>query len=142
MSEITLIRAISSEQVIIEVERNLEEKLRPALPAFRLLVSRSLEVVPDSRPDDLARHAGAADPKDLPILVAAAPERRPCRLHSMCVISSQGSRRCPSFGRGISSCRFATGWRAWPSGEKADRPAPPGEPDDGGALHAERVGLP
>ena len=77
MSEITLIRAITSEQVITEVARNLEEKLQPALPAFRLLVSRSLDVVPNPLPDDLARHAGAADPKDLPILVAAAREGCP-----------------------------------------------------------------
>jgi len=77
MSEITLIEALASQQVIAEAERNLEEKLRQALPAFRLLVSRCLRVVPDPRSEDLAAYAGAADPKDLPILVAAVREACP-----------------------------------------------------------------
>ena len=77
MSEITLIEAFTSQQVIAEAERNLEEKLPQALPAFRLLVSRCLRVVPDPRPEDLATYAGAADPKDLPILVTAAREECP-----------------------------------------------------------------
>lgn len=74
MGEITLIEPLTSQQVIAEAERNLEEKLPQALPAFRLLVSRCLRVVPDPRPEDLAPYAGAADPKDLPILVAAVRE--------------------------------------------------------------------
>lgn len=77
MGEITLIDALTSQQVITEAERNLEQKLPQALPAFRLLVSRCLRVVPDPRPEDLATHAGAADPKDLPLLVAAVREACP-----------------------------------------------------------------
>jgi len=77
MGEITLIEALTSQQVIVEAERNLEEKLPQALPAFRLLVSRCLRVVPDPRPEDLMPHAGIADPKDLPILVAAVREGCP-----------------------------------------------------------------
>jgi hypothetical protein len=77
LGEITLIEAVASQQVIAETERNLEEKLPQALPAFRLLVSRCLRVVPDPRPEDLAAYAGAADPKDLPILVAAVREACP-----------------------------------------------------------------
>ena len=77
LGEITLIEAVASQQVIAETERNLEEKLPQALPAFRLLVSRCLRVVPDPRPEDLAVYAGAADPKDLPILVAAVREACP-----------------------------------------------------------------
>jgi len=77
MGEITLIEALTSQQVIVEAERNLEEKLPQALPAFRLLVSRCLLVVPDPRPEDLMPHAGIADPKDLPILVAAVREGCP-----------------------------------------------------------------
>ena len=75
LAEITLIEAITSEQVIVEAERNLTEKLPQALPEFRLLVSRCLEVVPNPAPADLARHTGSAHRKDLPILVAAVRER-------------------------------------------------------------------
>ena len=77
LGEITLIEALASQQVIAEAERSLEEKLPQALPAFRLLVSRCLRVVPDPRPEDLAVYAGATDPKDLPILVAAVREACP-----------------------------------------------------------------
>jgi predicted nucleic acid-binding protein len=71
LSEITLIEAVASQQVITEVERNLEAKLPAALPAFRLLVSRCLQVLPDPRREELAAHPDRADPKDLPILAAA-----------------------------------------------------------------------
>jgi len=74
LAEITLIEAIASRQVITEAERNLRDKLPKTLPGFRLLVSRCLQVVPDPRPDDLPAYEGAADPKDLPILVAAVRE--------------------------------------------------------------------
>jgi predicted nucleic acid-binding protein len=74
MAEITLINAITSRQVLIEVERNLHAKLPDALPAFRLLVQRCLQVVADPEPAELADHEGKADPKDLPILVSALRE--------------------------------------------------------------------
>ncbi len=77
LSEITLIEAVASQQVITEAERNLAEKLPAALPAFRLIVSRSLRVVADPDPADLASYAGLADPKDLPILAAAVREGCP-----------------------------------------------------------------
>ncbi len=77
LAEITLIHAITSRQVITEAERNLEAKVPQALPAFRLLVSRCLQVVPNPAPGDLVSFEGAADPKDLPILVAAVRERCP-----------------------------------------------------------------
>lgn len=77
LAEITLIHAITSRQVITEAERNLEAKVPQALPAFRLLVSRCLHVVPNPTPGDMAPFEGAADPKDLPILVAAVRERCP-----------------------------------------------------------------
>jgi hypothetical protein len=44
---------------------------------FHLLVSRCLRVVPDPEPEELACHIGQADPKDLPILVAALREGCP-----------------------------------------------------------------
>ncbi len=77
LAEITLVEALTSEQVIVEAERNLAQKLPQALPAFRLLVSRCLRVMPDPQPADLLPHAGLADPRDLPILVAAVREHCP-----------------------------------------------------------------
>ncbi len=71
LAEVTLIEAFTSQQVVTEVERNLEAKLPSALPAFRLLVSRSLQVIPDPPREEVAACRGQADPKDLPILVAA-----------------------------------------------------------------------
>ena len=77
MAEITLIDAITSCQAITEAERNLSAKLPHALPAFHLLVDRCLRVVADPHPEDLIPHVSAADPKDLPILVAAVRESCP-----------------------------------------------------------------
>jgi predicted nucleic acid-binding protein len=71
MAELTLIEAVTSQQVIAEAERNLVDYLPDALPAFRMLVSRCLRVVADPLPDEVAAYSGMADPKDLPILVAA-----------------------------------------------------------------------
>jgi hypothetical protein len=77
MAEITLVEALTSEQVIFEAERNLAEKLPQALPGFRLIASRCLRVVPDPSPIDLQPYRGLADPADLPILVAALREGCP-----------------------------------------------------------------
>jgi hypothetical protein len=77
MAEITLIEAVASQQVVVEAERNLAAKLPQASPAFRLIVSRCLRVVPDPQPADLLCYTGLADPKDLPILVAAQREGCP-----------------------------------------------------------------
>jgi hypothetical protein len=77
MAEITLIEALTSEQVIVEAERNLAVHLPAALPAFRLLISRCLRVVPDPQAVELRDYHGLADPKDLPILVAAVREGCP-----------------------------------------------------------------
>ena len=77
MAEITLIHAVASQQVVVEAERNLSEKMPRALPAFRLLVDRCLQLTPDPTPDDLYRCAGLAHPKDLPILAAALREKCP-----------------------------------------------------------------
>ena len=77
LAEITLIDAMTSEQVITEAERNLKAKLPQALPAFHHLISRCLKIVPDPEPEDILEHQGLADPKDLPILVAALREKCP-----------------------------------------------------------------
>ncbi len=74
MAEISLIEAVTSEQVINEVERNLAEKIPAAMPVFRLLVSRCLHIVPDPSVAEIQALSQAADPKDLPILVAAVRE--------------------------------------------------------------------
>lgn len=74
MAEITLIEAITSEQVITETERNLIAKLPQALSRFRLLIDRCLHVVPDPSPEDLSKYVNSADPKDLPIFIAALRE--------------------------------------------------------------------
>jgi hypothetical protein len=77
MAEITLLDAVTSQQVVIEAERNLAEKLPHTLPAFRLILSRCLRIVPNPAATDLLAHTGLADPKDLPILVAAMREKCP-----------------------------------------------------------------
>jgi len=74
MAELTLIEAVTSTQVITEVERNLIAKMPKALPAFQLLISRSLRIVSDPDPAELAEYAGLANPEDLPILTAAVRE--------------------------------------------------------------------
>jgi hypothetical protein len=74
MAELTLIETITSTHAITEVERNLLGKMPKALPAFQLLVSRSLKVVDDPDPTKLAECDGLADSADLPILVAAILE--------------------------------------------------------------------
>ena len=71
LGEITLLDLYTSEQVIAEVERNLARKLPAALALFRLLAQKSLQVLPDPAPHQLAAYEGQADPKDLPILVCA-----------------------------------------------------------------------
>jgi hypothetical protein len=83
MAEITLVEALTSEQVIVEAEHNLADKLPQALPAFRLIASRCLRVVPDPSVSDLQPYRGLTDPPDrpdpadLPILVAALREGCP-----------------------------------------------------------------
>ena len=75
LAEITLVDAVTSQQVITEVERNLGEKLPRKLPELRMLVSRCLRVADNPRPEELLPYAGAADPKDLATLVTALHER-------------------------------------------------------------------
>jgi len=75
MAEITLIEAVTSEQVITEVERNLSAKMPAALPTFRLLVSRCLDIVPNPTAAKQQAHAGLVNAKDLSILVAALREK-------------------------------------------------------------------
>jgi predicted nucleic acid-binding protein len=71
LGEITLIDCVTSSQAVTEVERNLADKLPHKLPELRLIFSRCLRIVPDPEPAALTPYRGQADPKDLPILVAA-----------------------------------------------------------------------
>jgi len=75
MGEITLLDCVTSEQAITEVERNLNAKLPAKVAEFRLLTSRCLRIVPDPEAEALIAHEGQADPKDLPLLVAALREK-------------------------------------------------------------------
>ncbi len=77
MAEITLIDAVVSEQVIVEVERNLAGYLPAALPTFRQLISRCLRIVPGPTDAELELCRDLADPKDAPILAAAVREACP-----------------------------------------------------------------
>ena len=74
MAELTLIETIASTQVIIEVERNLQEKMPKALPAFHLLTTRCLKIVEDPKLDELNEYRGMANNDDLPIMVTAIRE--------------------------------------------------------------------
>ncbi|MGB9775401.1 MAG: PIN domain-containing protein [Anaerolineae bacterium] len=74
MAEITLIDAVTSQQAVTEAERNLATKLPQAIPAFRLIISRCVRIVPDPAPEDLEPYTGLANPEDLPLLVAAVRE--------------------------------------------------------------------
>ena len=74
MAEITLINAITSEQVVVEVERNLSRKIPTALPAFHLLLNHCLRIVPDPSAEEVRCAQKSAELKDLPILLAAARE--------------------------------------------------------------------
>lgn len=69
--ELTLIEGVTSLQARVEAERNLQVKLPRALPAFRLLLDSAVKVVADPDEDQTAQFEGQADPKDLPLLVAA-----------------------------------------------------------------------
>ena len=77
MAEITLIKAVTYQQVIDEVERNLAENMPATLPAFRLLTSRCLEVVLTPIESELEPYQGLAHDKNLPILVSAVREHCP-----------------------------------------------------------------
>jgi predicted nucleic acid-binding protein len=77
MAEITLIDAIVSEQVIVEVERNLAGHLPTALPLFHQLVRRCLRIVPDPTEAERLVCRDLANPKDTPILAAAVRETCP-----------------------------------------------------------------
>ena len=75
MAEITLVEAITSDQVLTEVERNLQEKAPGAIPSFKRLVKCTSKVVKDPSASEVNSHLHRADYKDVSILVAALSQR-------------------------------------------------------------------
>jgi predicted nucleic acid-binding protein len=75
LSDLTIIEGIISQQVKVEAERNLREKLPQALPAFRLLVESAVKVVDDPPENQLIPLQGQAHAEDLPLLAAALLHR-------------------------------------------------------------------
>ena len=71
LSEITLIDAVISQQVLTESKRNIAAKFPEALPTFEYLVERSVRIVPDPSLAAIEPYRAAAHERDLPILVAA-----------------------------------------------------------------------
>lgn len=72
LAEAGLLTLVVSEQVLVEAERNLREKLPKAIPEYeRLLSTCPLERIADPSTADVAKAKGIIHPKDLSILVAA-----------------------------------------------------------------------
>ena len=71
LSDLTVIEGIISQQVKMEAERNLREKMPQALPAFRLLVGSAIRLVDDPHENQLISLQGQAHAEDLPLLAAA-----------------------------------------------------------------------
>jgi predicted nucleic acid-binding protein len=72
LAEAGLLALVVSEQVLVEAERNLQEKLPKAVPEYRrFLTACPLEKVPDPSPADVATAKEIIHPKDASILWAA-----------------------------------------------------------------------
>ena len=113
LGEITLLDCVTSTQVITEVERNLAEKLPKKLPTLRLILSRSLRVVPDPAPQELAPYKGQADPKDLPDSGCCFAARLSIFADIQnTVITRLAGERLSSNVRAISSRRCGPCWRS------------------------------
>ncbi len=75
LSDLTIIEGIISQQVRVEAERNLREKMPYALPAFGLLVESAIRLVDDPHENQLVSLKGQAHVEDLPLLAAALLHR-------------------------------------------------------------------
>lgn len=71
LGELGLLEVVASAQVRREAEGALARKLPAALPAFRGLADAAIDWLSDPAAEAVREHAGEADEKDLPILVAA-----------------------------------------------------------------------
>lgn len=68
MAEIGLIKAIVSEQVIEECERNLQKKLPKSLETFQLIISKvSPEILPQPSFNEFKQWINIIEAKDAPI---------------------------------------------------------------------------
>lgn len=74
LSELSLIHGLTSQQVIVEAERTLSANLPKALSDFRLLVGKSLKIVPEPNSVDFAEYLDNNNSIDLPILITALRE--------------------------------------------------------------------
>ena len=71
LSDLTLVECLTSEQAKREAERNLIAKLPKAVTTFQTILRAAVTVVKDPDLTEQFPFQGQADPKDLPILVAA-----------------------------------------------------------------------
>lgn len=72
LAEAELVTLVVSEQVLVEAERNLQEKLPRAIPEYqRFLATCPLERAVPPSPADVATARELIHPKDAPILAAA-----------------------------------------------------------------------
>ena len=72
LAEAGLLTLVVSEQVLVEAERNLQEKLRKAIPEYRrFLAACSVTTIPDPSAADVANAEAIIHTKDAPILRAA-----------------------------------------------------------------------
>ena len=71
LCELGLLQGLTCTQVISECRKNLQLKLPQAVPVFETLVERTLTVHRNPTGKELEDYPNMADPKDLPILVAA-----------------------------------------------------------------------
>lgn len=71
LSDLTLIKGITSSKVKEESERNLYNKLPQALPACREILNNALQVVSNPDSDVLESYSDLAHPKDVAIISCA-----------------------------------------------------------------------
>ncbi len=72
MAEIGLFKAVISEQVVIECDRNVTKKLPAALPILKQILNIiNPEIVPDPSNRESSQWENIIEPKDAPILAAA-----------------------------------------------------------------------
>jgi predicted nucleic acid-binding protein len=72
MAEIGLFKAVISEQVVIECDRNINKKLPTALPILKQILNIiNPEIVPDPSTTESSQWENIIEPKDAPILAAA-----------------------------------------------------------------------
>lgn len=72
MAEIGLFKAVISEQVVIECDRNINKKLPAALPILKQILNMiNPEIVPDPSTTESSQWENIIEPKDAPILAAA-----------------------------------------------------------------------